>query len=148
MQYMAIEFTPTTVKGYVQRRNLRTSTMPYRVARIRQHHPVEKTAHEKELTGLEPKHRCYFPEQSSSKARTSGDPRRRYVPSLRPFRGRTISATPVRGALCDLAWDATLRKAALRRFNRGSVRLRLRVEDLLKKLRMHRPARLLLLVVW
>src|SRR6266542_3277953 len=43
---MAIELTPTTISGYAQRRYCRTSTRPYSAARIKQHQPVENSAHE------------------------------------------------------------------------------------------------------
>ena len=61
-----------------------------------------------------------------------------------------MRAAPASGRLRDLAWDATLRTTArrqpgLRRPNGPAVTVR--PDELLRKVRLHRPGRLLLLVV-
>jgi magnesium chelatase subunit D len=66
---------------------------------------------------------------------------RRTRPSRRPFRGRHARSLPLgQDRPLDLAWDASLRAAALQ----GG---KLRFEDLWRKLRLVRPSRLLLFVV-
>lgn len=64
-------------------------------------------------------------------------------------RGRYISARPMRGALSDLAFDATLRTAAPQQIRRDKKELALAIEkhDLQRKVRVRRAANLILFVV-
>ncbi|MFH2008573.1 MAG: VWA domain-containing protein [bacterium] len=66
---------------------------------------------------------------------------------MRPYRGAYVRPIPAQGELRDLAWGATLRRVAPRRRVPGGLTIQLRPDDLLRKLRMQRPRRLLLLVV-
>jgi magnesium chelatase subunit D len=72
---------------------------------------------------------------------TAGRSRLRAVTSPDPFRGRYARAKAAEGRTTDIAWDATLRAVAVR------VPHRLGVADLLVKVRVRRPAQLLLFVV-
>jgi magnesium chelatase subunit D len=78
--------------------------------------------------------------ESRARARVSGRSRQRAVVSPEPFRGRYARARPAGERATDIAWDATLRAAALRS---SPVEL----GDLRAKVRVRRPAELLLFVV-
>jgi Mg-chelatase subunit ChlD len=73
----------------------------------------------------------------------AGRSRLRAVESPAPYRGRYARARSARAPVRDVAWDATLLKAA----QRGGPAPRIEVDDLLTKVRMRRPAQLLLFVV-
>lgn len=83
-------------------------------------------------------------------ARSRRRPRARSRLSTRPFSGQYVRAVPADRTLQDLAWIETLRATAhLQKGRRvpGGPLVRLRAEDLMRKLRTRRPERLLLLVV-
>lgn len=74
----------------------------------------------------------------------------RPVISRRPFHGRHLYSAPTKGPHLDLAWDATLKAVAhlqSLRHHSGGLAFQLRPNELLRKIRFHRPGRLLLLVV-
>ncbi|MFC1889510.1 VWA domain-containing protein, partial [Thermodesulfobacteriota bacterium] len=90
---------------------------------------------------------CPVEGASSWTSRTRAE---RNTPSSRPFRGRHVRAVPALGNLRDLDWDATIRSAAAARHDPRSnapVRIRIGTDDLQRKYRLHRPGRLLLVVV-
>lgn len=81
-------------------------------------------------------------------SRQARAPNRRRVRATRPFRGAYVRPVPAGRDPRDLAWAATLRRAApAQRSRQGNLALQVRPDELLRKLRMHRPRRLLLLLV-
>lgn len=82
-------------------------------------------------------------ERRRDAAASTGRSRLRAVESPAPYRGRYARARPAREPVRDVAWDATLLRAA----RRGGPEPRIQVDDLLAKVRVRRPAQLLLFVV-
>ncbi len=70
----------------------------------------------------------------------------RAVESRTPYRGRSAGARSANGRLQDVAWDATLRALAMDP-DRSVAPVRLSASDLLVKVRVRRPAQLLLFAV-
>lgn len=98
---------------------------------------------EEEVAGLPPASERRAPGDRRGPERPRGRGPRRYLPSRVPFRGRHVRALPARGRHRDLAWEATLRAAALRQ---RRLPLTLQLPDLRRKQRLVRSGRLLLFV--
>ncbi len=77
-------------------------------------------------------------------AARTGQSRLRAVESPAPYRGRYARARPARDPVRDVAWDATLRRAAE---GGRQLPLAIRADELFEKVRVRRPLQLLLFVV-
>ncbi len=77
----------------------------------------------------------------------AGRSRLRAVASPLPYRGRYARSRPAGDPVRDVAWDATLRRVAERGAQPGQIPLAVAPDDLRTKVRVRRPAQLLLFVV-